>query len=102
MGFIDKIIEKIEIKIQKTKKKREQKELIKNFKNHLEKPLDGCFWYATEKLLNFYNIPEEVRHPQCEFLFDKLFVRCLKVEFHEGVGKVYLLKVLKDNLNENR
>ena len=102
MGFIDKIIEKIEIKIQKTKKKREQKELIKNFKNHLEKPLDGCFWYATEKLLNFYNIPEEVRHPQCEFLFDKLFVRCLKVEFHEGVGKVYLLKVLKDNSKKNR
>ena len=102
MGFVDKIIEKAEIKIQKMKKKRKQKELIKNFKRHLEEPLDGFVWYAGEKLLNFYSVPEEARRPQCEFLFDKLFVRCLKVEFHEGVGKVYLLKVLKDNLNENR
>lgn len=37
MGFVDKIIEKAENKIQKIKKKREQKELIKNFKKHMEK-----------------------------------------------------------------
>lgn len=102
MGFVDKIIGKIEIKIQKIKKRREQKELIKNFKIHLEEPLDGFVWYASEKLLDFYSVPEEARRPQCEFLFDKLLVRCLKVEFHEDVGKVYLLKVLKDNSKENR
>lgn len=44
MGFVDKIIEKTENKIQKIKKKREQKELIKNFKKHLEEPLDGFVW----------------------------------------------------------
>lgn len=102
MGFVDKIIERAENKIQKIKKKREQKEFIKNFKKHLEEPLDGFVWYAGEKLLDFYSVPEEVRHPQCEFLFDKLLVRCLKVEFHEDVGKVYFLKVLKDNSKENR
>ena len=102
MDFVDKIIEKIENKIQKIKKKREQKEFIKNFKRHLEEPLDGFVWYAGEKLLNFYSVPEEARRPQCEFLFDKLLVRCLKVEFREDVGNVYFLKVLKDNSKKNR
>ena len=100
MGFVDRIIEKAENKIQKIKKKREQKELIKNFKKHLEKPLDGFVWLASEEFLNFYNIPEEVRHPQCEFSFGKLFVRCSKADFREGVGMVYLLEVLKDNSKE--
>lgn len=102
MGFVDKIIEKAENKIQNIKEKRVSKEFIKNVKRHLEEPLDGFVWYAGEKLLNFYSVPEEARRPQCEFLFDKLLVRCLKVEFHEDVGKVYFLKVLKDNSNENR
>ena len=101
MGFVDKIIEKVGNKIQKIKKKREQKELIKNFKKHLEEPLDGFVWRASEEFLNFYNIPEEVRHPQCEFSFGRLFVRCLKADFREGVGMVYLLEVLKDNSKEN-
>ena len=101
MDFVDKIIEKIENKIQKIKKKREQKELIKNFKKHLEEPLDGFVWRASEEFLNFYNIPEEVRHPQCEFSFGRLIVRCLKADFREGVGMVYLLEVLKDNSKEN-
>lgn len=101
MDFVDKIIEKVENKIQKIKKKREQKELIKNFKKHLEEPLDGFVWWASEELLNFYNIPEEVRYPQCEFSFGKLFVRCSKADFREGVGMVYLLEVLKDNSKEN-
>ena len=98
MGFI----EKAEAKIQKIKKKREQRELIKNFKKHLEEPLDGFVWRASENLLDFYNIPEEVRRPQCEFPFGKLIVRCLKADFREGVGKVYLLEVLKDNSKEKQ
>ena len=53
MDFVDKIIEKAENKIQKIKKKREQKELIKNFKKHLEEPLDGFVWRASEEFLNF-------------------------------------------------
>jgi len=47
MGFI----EKAEAKIQKIKKKREQRELIKNFKKHLEEPLDGFVWRDSENLL---------------------------------------------------
>lgn len=101
MGFVDKIIEKAENKIQKIKKKREQKELIKNVKRHLEEPLNGFVWCASENLLDFYNIPEEVRRPQCEFSFERLIVRCLKADFREGAGMVYLLEVLKDNSKEN-
>lgn len=101
MGFVDKIIEKAENKIQEIKKKRERKEFIKNFKRHLEKPLDGLRSWISDEMLDLYNVPQEVRYPQREFLIGKLLIRYLKSGEFKG-SRIHYIEVVKSNYKEKR
>lgn len=93
MGFVDKIIEKAENKIQKMKKKCERKKIAKNLKEQLEL-IDGFRWWFSDKMLDLCNVPQEVRYPQCEFLIEKSLIRCLKSQEYQG-SRIYYLEVVK-------
>ena len=99
MDFVDKIIEKIENKIQKIKKKRESKEFYRNLKKQLNPP-NGFRWWFTDESLDLCNIPQEVRYPQCEFLIGKSLIRCLKSQESQG-SRIYYLEVVKKDYKEN-
>lgn len=99
MGFVDKIIEKAENKIQKIKKKRERKEFIKNVKKHLEQPLDGLRSWISDEMLDLYNVPQEVRYPQCEFLIGKSLFRYLKSGKFKG-NRIHYIELVKSDYKE--
>lgn len=87
--------------IEKIKRNKERKEFLKRSKKHLEGSLNGLRWWFPEEMLNLYDIPQEVRYPQCEFLFGKSWVRYLKCEELEGVGIVHYLEILKEDYKED-
>lgn len=99
MGFVDKIIEKAENKIQNIKKKRESKEFIKNVKRHLEKPSNGLRSWISDKMLDLYNVPQEVRYPQCEFLIGKSLFRYLKSGEFKG-NRIHFIELVKSDYKE--
>ena len=100
MDFADKIIEKIENKIQKIKKKRESKEFYRNLKKQLNPP-NGFRWWFTDESLDLCNIPQGVRYPQCEFLIGKSLIRYLESKEFKGKRIHHLEIVKKDNSKEN-
>lgn len=99
MGFVNKIIEKAENKIQKTKQKRERKKIIKNLKEQL-KPINGFRWWFSDEMSDLSNIPQEVRYPGCEFLIGKSLVRCLESKEFEG-SRIYYFEIVKKDYREN-
>ena len=100
MDFVDKIIEKVGNKIQKIKQKRERKKIAKNLKEQLEL-IDGFRWWFTDESLDLCNIPQGVRHPQCEFLIGKSLIRYLESKEFKGKRIHHLEIVKKDNSKEN-
>ena len=98
MGFVDKIIEKAENKIQKMKKKCERKKIAKNLKEQLEL-IDGFRWWFTDESLDLCNIPQGVRYPQCEFLIGKSLIRYLESKEFKG-KRIHHLEIVKKDYKE--
>ena len=73
----------------------------KNLKKNLEATNEFRIWVCDE-MLDLWNVPQEVRYPQCEFLMNKSLIWYLESREFEGKRIHYIEVVKKKIIRRNK